>query len=124
MSWVTWNALCRPKTGGGLRFRDLKCFNMELIAKQSWRVISNPSSLMAQVLKAKCFPNELFSKARKQGNAPSIWKGIWDSRCILERGSRWRIGNGQNLSVWTDRWISKLTTFKPYSPCMDESHCA
>ena len=28
VSWVSWNTLCRPKTVGGLGFRDLKCFNM------------------------------------------------------------------------------------------------
>lgn len=86
---------CRPKTGGGLGFRDLKCFNMELIAKQSWRVISNPSSLMARVLKAKCFPNELFSKARKQGNGRQFGREFGIRDAFLKGGRDGGLGMGK-----------------------------
>lgn len=64
--------------------------------------------------------NASFWEACRPSNASAVWTTIWYSRFILEKGSRWRIGNGINVSVWHDRWITTSTTFKPYSPCPDE----
>lgn len=35
---------------------------------------------------------------------------------------RWRIGNGISVSVWRDKWLPQLVTFKPFSPCLDNNH--
>lgn len=43
MHWISW-----------LGFRDLHYFNM---AKQGWRLLNNPDSLCAKILKAKYFSN-------------------------------------------------------------------
>ena len=33
MTWLSWDEICRPKEEGGLGFRDLKAFNLALLAK-------------------------------------------------------------------------------------------
>jgi hypothetical protein len=37
-------------------FRDLKCFNMAMLGKQACRLMTNPTSLCARILKGKYFP--------------------------------------------------------------------
>jgi len=57
MHWVSKEKLCTRKEKGGLGFRDLHLFNIAMLARQGWRLISNPESLCAQVLRARYFPN-------------------------------------------------------------------
>jgi hypothetical protein len=60
---VNLKKTCKQKNSGGMGFRDLGAFNEALLAKQGWRIMTEPLSLMASVLKAKYFPNNHFLKA-------------------------------------------------------------
>lgn len=60
MAWISWDKLCQRKSEGELGFKDLKVFNLALLAKQGWRFIQNPSSLLHKVLKAKYFGSTSF----------------------------------------------------------------
>lgn len=55
-SWVFWDVMTKPKLLGGLGFRDTELFNLALLARQAWLVLTNPSSLSARILKAQYFP--------------------------------------------------------------------
>jgi hypothetical protein len=45
--WVNWRKMCTHKKLGGMGFRNLRAFNEAFLAKQGWRLITDPSSLVA-----------------------------------------------------------------------------
>lgn len=61
--WSKWEKMCQAKRRRGLGFRDLSSFNQALVAKQSWRFIQAPDSLVARVMKARYFKHSSFMKA-------------------------------------------------------------
>ncbi|XP_016715474.1 uncharacterized protein [Gossypium hirsutum] len=58
--WSCWSELCKAKERGGLNFRDMGKFNIALLAKQGWRLVVNPDSLLARIYKAKYYPRSSF----------------------------------------------------------------
>ncbi|KAL0439753.1 UNVERIFIED_CONTAM: hypothetical protein Slati_2458300 [Sesamum latifolium] len=55
--WISWDKLCVPKDEGGLGLKRLGAFNLAMLAKQLWRIISNSNALLSQMLKQKYFPH-------------------------------------------------------------------
>jgi hypothetical protein len=112
MHWMNWNRLCKEKKAGGIGFRDLQFFNQALLAKQGWRLLKCPESLL-QTLKIKVFPNCSFLDATIPTHASYMWRSIAQVRDLIRRGSRWRIGDGENVKIWNDKWF--------WTQVMDES---
>ena len=116
LSWISWKRMCNSKSNGGLGFRNLKAFNLAMLAKQAWRILTNLSSLVTRVLKARYFPMGDILNA-KLGSSPSYsWRSIHNSLEIIRRGTRWRVGNGKRIHIWEDRWLPTPSTYKVISP--------
>jgi hypothetical protein len=93
-------------------FRELDCFNVALLAKQCWRLLKFPDSLLARVMRAKSYPGADFMGS-DLGKRPSFaWRSIWHARSLLEEGLLWRVGNGEKIKIWEDRWIPTSSTHK------------
>ena len=43
LAWVSWKNLCKSKLYGGMGFKNLQAFNLVLLAKQGWQILSNPT---------------------------------------------------------------------------------
>ena len=54
--WQRWEKLTRSKKDGRMGFRDLRAFNLAMLAKQGWTLLHDDSSLVYQCLKARYFP--------------------------------------------------------------------
>jgi hypothetical protein len=72
-------------------FRDMKMFNQALLARQAWRLLQNPESLCAQVLRAKYYPNGNLIETVFTGNASSTWQTIEYGLELLKKRVIWRI---------------------------------
>jgi len=87
-----------------------------MLAKQAWRILTNPSSLVARVLKARYFPTCDLLNA-KLGSSPSYsWRIIHSSLEIIRCGTWWRVGNGKQIHIWEDIWLPTPSTYKVISP--------
>lgn len=91
--WKSWQYLGKSKLDGGLRFRDLSSFNIALLAKQCWGLITEPDSLWARVIKARYFPNCDFTKAIKGYRASWSWSGLIEARDSVIAGAIWQVEN-------------------------------
>ncbi|XP_042974589.1 uncharacterized mitochondrial protein AtMg00310-like [Carya illinoinensis] len=115
--WCSWEKLGESKGGGVLGFRDLECFNMALLAKQDWRFLQNPRSLVAKVFKEKYFSSFYLLNA-KLGHRPSfIWRSVWREMNLLKEGLRLRVGNGNSIRIWGQKWLPTPSSFCNQSPC-------
>jgi hypothetical protein len=114
--WRARKDLFKPKFEGGLGFRDMHLFNKAMLAKQVWRLKTNPTSLLGQCLKAKYFPNSDIFKAQQGGQSSYAWQSIYQAIDTIRRGSCWKIGNGQSINIWEDNWLAWQNGFKTLTP--------
>jgi ribonuclease HI len=103
--WLAWDRMTCPKGLGGMGFRDLHTFNLAMIAKQGWNIISKPHTLVARLYKARYFPNSTLFDSKIGHNPSYAWRGIWKARQILIHGCRWSIGNGNNINIMGEPWL-------------------
>ena len=97
-------------------FRNLQAFNLAMLAKQGWRLLSNPHSLLARIYRAKYFPHGDVLNL-KLGCCPSYtWRSIFRALEVIRSGTRWRVGNGRVIHIWEDKWLPTPTTYKVVSP--------
>ena len=113
--WLSWNKLCKSKPEGGLGFRDFSSFNRALVAKNWWRLLKCPNSMLGRVYQAVYYPNGNILTSTF-GRRPSYaWTSIQKAKNILQKGGRWKVGNGSLINIWSDIWIphGSLALYQP-----------
>ena len=101
-------------------FRDLRAFNLAMLAKQGWRLLHDDSSLVYQYLKARYFPRTHLFNAKESPNCYFVWKSIVAALPILKLGCCWKVGNGLSIWVSGDKWIPNYPTNAPLFPLKEE----
>ena len=112
--------MTKPKSSGGLGFRDIELFNLALLAKQGWRILQDQGSLSARILKAVYYSNECFLEAQLGPRPSRIWRAILDGRDVLRQGLIRRIGTGETTNIWTDSWLPREGSRRPIRPVRDD----
>ena len=111
IQWLNKKELVLLNQEGGMGFKDLQLFDRALLAKQLWRLLQNPSSLLCHFLKSKYFPHTNVLEATVRGNASYFWRSVFDTMSFLKSGLRWRVGIGSHINIWQDPWLSDYSTF-------------
>ncbi|XP_019179708.1 PREDICTED: uncharacterized protein LOC109174921 [Ipomoea nil] len=100
-----WDKLSIPKKYGGMRFKDLKNFNLAMLGKQAWRLLTSPDTLVAKVYKVRYYPNTTFVDAKVGGCTSHSWRSIMAAHDMVVARVRRRIGNGKTTLIWGHPWF-------------------
>jgi hypothetical protein len=87
--WQKWWKLCMLKGKEGLRFRDLQPFNLAMLAKQVWRLLHEPESLYARVLRARYYPDGKLLNARMKAGSSYTWQSVLAGLQCFKLGYIW-----------------------------------
>ena len=53
----------------------------------------------------KFFPNCSILEAQESSSSSHAWHSILKGRDVLLKGARWRVGCGEDISIWNDTWL-------------------
>jgi hypothetical protein len=87
-----------------------------MLAKQVWRLVCEPDSLYARVLRAKYYPDSKFLKAKMKSGASFTWLSILAGIQCFNRGCIWRVGDGSQIDIWDGPWIPNSAYGKIITP--------
>ncbi|KAL4367966.1 hypothetical protein GQ457_05G022590 [Hibiscus cannabinus] len=88
----------------GMGFKDLHLFNIALLGKQLWRLLSEPGSLIYRTLRAKYFPDGDLLHASAPARSSFAWKGLHHALLRLHDGFYWTLGIDSQVRLFRDRW--------------------
>ena len=100
---IGWNKMAQPINQGGLVLMHLKCC-VAMLAKQVWRVMSNPNTLISQVIVAKYGKGNLEEITQKHSNQCWRWKDVQSVASIITDNLFWQIGTGEKVSLRSRYW--------------------
>ncbi|CAN1289445.1 hypothetical protein LINPERPRIM_LOCUS20282 [Linum perenne] len=86
-------------------------FNMALLGKQAWKLVSDPNALVCKILKAKYFPKVDFFSAELGNNLSQVWQSIHAAKIVINEGCRWKIGTGENVTFGAIPGCAMMTIF-------------
>ncbi|XP_019095594.1 PREDICTED: uncharacterized protein LOC109130474 [Camelina sativa] len=121
LPWVAWDKMTLPKSEGGLGFKELHEFNRSLLAKQAWRIMNNPQSLLARLYKGMYHPNSSYLQTVIGPRSSYNWKSIQYGKELLQVGLQVKIGNCQTTKIWEDPWLPTLPPRPASRPVIDAS---
>jgi exonuclease III len=112
--WVRWSDVCRPKKDGGLGVKDLKIFNLSLLAKWRWRLLAEDKPQWKLVLAAKYGSVGRIPFSLDRMKKASLWwrdmVGLGVTRGVsgnwLDENFIFNIGDGGGTSFWHHNWCS------------------
>ncbi|XP_057993191.1 uncharacterized protein LOC110673965 [Hevea brasiliensis] len=101
-------------------FRDFKLFNLACLAKQVWRLLKNPSSLWARLIKGLYFSHSSLWSAPAASRGSWVWQSLLAGRDVLKEGIRFNIADADLIDHSILQWKSPLLSslFNEADACM------
>lgn len=101
----------RREGRGGWRWLLLK----DLLAKQAWKLVNEPDSLLARVYKGRYYASRDFLECGKGYRPSYAWRSIFHGRELLKRGLMKSIGDGTSTKVWLEKWVMDSHPRRPFN---------
>jgi len=77
------------KEVGGMELCHFYNFNLAMLEKQDWNLLTDHDAIVIRVFKSKYFSQWTFLGAQLGDNPSLIWHSIYTSRVVINEGSRW-----------------------------------
>jgi hypothetical protein len=87
-----------------------------MLAKQVWRLLSEPEYICAWVLRAKYYPDGRLLNAKLKSGSSFTWQSILAGFECLKKGYIWRVGDGTQVNISEGRWIPSSYNLKIMTP--------
>ena len=84
--WAKWEKMCALREEGGIGFRMIHEFNLALLAKQLWRLVLFPDSLVARVLRGRYYRLSLPLRIGAVDSPSYVWMSFIPARKLLLLG--------------------------------------
>ncbi|GJZ85566.1 RNA-directed DNA polymerase, eukaryota, reverse transcriptase zinc-binding domain protein [Tanacetum coccineum] len=110
---VKWSDVCKPKNQGGLGLKSMHEWNISLMAKHLWSIISNKNTIWVKWVKV----HKLKGNIELNRGMSWSWKHLLNLRDKIKEFVNVKLGNGKNCSLWFDKWhpggpLSKLIDYR------------
>ncbi|XP_026436391.1 uncharacterized protein LOC113334262 [Papaver somniferum] len=105
--------LCRQMDSHLCKFWKAELNNLEMLARNAWRILENPNCLLATVLKVKYFPETDFLNAKCTAKCSWTWKCLHTIKELIKPFISWIVGDGQFIDPWCDKWIPSQGSATP-----------
>lgn len=89
--------------------RQMKQFNNALLAKQTWRLLTNEDNLSMKILQSKYVkrcPDKTLLVIKQRDS--STWKGIARQMPLINCGAGKVVINGRSTLFWMEKWLDNF----------------
>lgn len=106
---VAWDDVCCSKERGGLGLRQARKQNEAFMMKLGWGLINRRNDLWVKLLREKYGCGDGIVPVMKDRKLRSqIWEEIQKNWEKTMKGVTWRLGDGENVRFWKDRWLPNI----------------
>jgi len=99
----SWEDICQSGQNGGLGIRDLRLVNKSLIMHTVYTLATNKNPFLAQVIKAKYYPNSSFWNSTNNVARSAFWSSILQVKQELLDSVQIQLHQG-NSYIWSSPW--------------------
>ena len=102
-------------------FRRIHEFNLSLLTKLGWKLLSNTDCLWVSQLQNKYIKYGNFISSPNLTSASLLWKGIQKIKPFISACACLKASRSLSSSIWSSNWVLSIPSFKP-SPKFPFSH--
>jgi hypothetical protein len=113
LSLKSWNSIYLSKHEEGLGFCRMHEFNLSLITKLGWKMITKTDCLWVKQLQNKYIKYGDFLSSPNSSSVSWLWKGIQKIKPFLLAGACLKVSRNSSAPIWSSNWVPTIPTFKP-----------